>query len=70
MKAKPIKNTNITELKKIHTCWETTGRLEDLIEAAQECIQFLEENSVGYYYMWMLLELKKIHKTKGNAPQG
>lgn len=64
MEVERTKDSNIARLKKIHTCWETTGKLEDLIEQAEDCVQFLEQNSVGYYYMWMLLELKKIKKNK------
>lgn len=55
---------NIVKFKlPIPTAYETTGDLKDLIKRAEDCVQYLEENSVGYYYYWMLHELKKL---KGN----
>lgn len=48
-------------MSKIHKCYETTGEISDLIEAATDCLRFTEENSVGYYYYWMLEALKKLN---------
>ena len=41
-------------------CWETTGQLGELIKQAEECTQYLQENSIGYYYYWMLWTLKEM----------
>lgn len=43
-------------------CWETNGQLAELIKQAEEQLPHLEENSIGYYYYWMLQELKKSTK--------
>ena len=41
-------------------CWETNGQLAELIKQAEEQLPHLEENSIGYYYYWMLQEMKKL----------
>jgi len=40
-------------------CWETNGQLAELIKQAEECLPYIEENSIGYYYYWMLQVLKQ-----------
>lgn len=40
--------------------WETNGQIAELIKQAEGALPHLEENSVGYYYYWMLQELKKL----------
>jgi hypothetical protein len=47
-------------------CWETNGQLAELVKQAEGALQYLEQNSVGYYYYWMLQELKKF-ATKASA---
>lgn len=43
-------------------CFEVTNKVSDLIKQAEECIEYLNEDSVGYYYMWMLQTLKQLNK--------
>ena len=40
--------------------WETTDKVSLLIKDAEDCIQYLEEDSVGYYFMSMLEALKQL----------
>jgi len=40
--------------------WEVTDKVSDLIKQAEECIEYLEEDSVGYYFVSMLEALKQI----------
>lgn len=42
------------------TARESSGKISDLIKQADACVEYLEENSVGYYYYSMLQELKKL----------
>ena len=50
-------------------CWETNGQLAELVKQAEGALQYLEANSVGYYYYWMLEELKKIAKASSTQPE-
>jgi len=40
--------------------YEQTGEIADLIESAEDCLRFIQEDSVGYYFYWMLEALKKM----------
>ena len=40
--------------------WETTDKVSDLIKQATEASEYLKEDSVGYYYSWMLITLRRL----------
>ena len=40
--------------------WEESDKVSDLVKAAKECVQYLNEDSVGYHYMAMLETLEKL----------
>lgn len=50
----------IIKFKKPSTAWEVTKKTTDLIKAAEEVWPHTKQDSVGYYYYWMLQELKKL----------
>lgn len=43
--------------------FEQTDKVSDLIKASEDCIQYLQEDSVGYHYMWMLWALKQLNSS-------
>lgn len=39
--------------------FEVTKELSDLIANAEDCLKYIQEDSIGYHYYWMLKALKK-----------
>ena len=57
-------------MKKVNTAWETTDKVCDLIEQAQECIPYLKEDEDYYHVMQEQYDAAPIQTTSDHHFKG